>query len=124
MNMLQRVEPYVAYGYPNLKTVKVGAGHVRVVCARICDASVCASVCSVYVRILACVRGLARACACICIMSLCMEPHAPPASGITRPSPRPASGGTGGPASPLARGAALTLTHLLAHVCPPPPCRS
>ncbi len=23
MNMLQRVEPYVAYGYPNLKTVKV-----------------------------------------------------------------------------------------------------
>lgn len=24
MHMLQRVEPYVAYGYPNLKTVKVG----------------------------------------------------------------------------------------------------
>ena len=26
MNMLQRVEPYVAYGYPNLKTVKVRVG--------------------------------------------------------------------------------------------------
>lgn len=26
MNMLQRVEPYVAYGYPNLKTVKVWRG--------------------------------------------------------------------------------------------------
>lgn len=26
MQMLQRVEPYVAYGYPNLKTVKVSGG--------------------------------------------------------------------------------------------------
>ncbi|KAI7836495.1 hypothetical protein COHA_009643 [Chlorella ohadii] len=29
MNMLQRVEPYVAYGYPNLKTVKVGVDLYR-----------------------------------------------------------------------------------------------